>query len=239
MKSLRKSFYQKVVAFTLAEVLITLGIIGVIAAMTIPTLINKSDEQAHRSALKKAYSAMQQAIAKMNTDNGGVFSVATGGYNVSSLDLVNQLKQYVSYTKQGLPSDLFPQTRDYGGGATTFINGGAIGSFGQALILNDGSVWAFLSGGDCNGTAAVDLSMGTLTHVCSFIFVDVNGNSKPNQFGHDVFAFALVDPNANTNYKVVPLGSPGDGFTCANPISSYLDSTYGCTYPMLMNQSMP
>ena len=44
--------------FTLAEVLITLVIIGVIASMTIPTLMNKTNKQEYVSRLKKAYSTL-------------------------------------------------------------------------------------------------------------------------------------------------------------------------------------
>jgi len=49
-------------AFTLAEVLTTLMVIGVVAAMTIPTLINSTEDQQHRVALKKAVSVLGQAI---------------------------------------------------------------------------------------------------------------------------------------------------------------------------------
>ena len=47
--------------FTLAEVLITLGIIGVVAAMTMPTLINNINNKQNIAALKKAYSLISQA----------------------------------------------------------------------------------------------------------------------------------------------------------------------------------
>lgn len=47
--------------FTLAEVLITLGIIGIVAAMTIPTLMNKSQDNQFKVAYKKAYSSASQA----------------------------------------------------------------------------------------------------------------------------------------------------------------------------------
>ena len=49
-------------AFTLAEVLITLGIIGVVAAMTIPTLISNTNGAQFKTAYKKALSTMNQAV---------------------------------------------------------------------------------------------------------------------------------------------------------------------------------
>lgn len=48
--------------FTLAEVLITLGIIGVVAAMTMPTLMNSTQGAQYKVAYKKALSAISQAI---------------------------------------------------------------------------------------------------------------------------------------------------------------------------------
>ena len=59
-------------AFTLAEVLITLGIIGVVAAMTIPVLIQKHNNQVVETRLKKVYTVMNQAILMSEAQNGPV-----------------------------------------------------------------------------------------------------------------------------------------------------------------------
>ena len=48
-------------AFTLAEVLITLGIIGIVAAMTLPALINKAEEYILKQQFKKVYNTLQNA----------------------------------------------------------------------------------------------------------------------------------------------------------------------------------
>ena len=48
--------------FTLAEVLITLGIIGVVAALTLPSLIQKNNNKVVETRLKKFYSTMNQAL---------------------------------------------------------------------------------------------------------------------------------------------------------------------------------
>ncbi|MDD3237306.1 MAG: type II secretion system protein [Candidatus Gastranaerophilales bacterium] len=63
MKSLKK-------AFTLAEVLITLVIIGVIAALTIPSLLNNTNKEEYKTGLKKAYSALNQALKTEYALNG-------------------------------------------------------------------------------------------------------------------------------------------------------------------------
>ena len=56
--------------FTLAEVLITLGIIGVVASMTLPAVISKNNDKIIISNLKKSYSVIQQAFF-MAVQNSG------------------------------------------------------------------------------------------------------------------------------------------------------------------------
>ncbi len=61
---------KRKIAFTLAEVLITLGIIGVVAALTIPTLVQNYKKKEYSTRLKKFYSMMSQAIKLSEVDNG-------------------------------------------------------------------------------------------------------------------------------------------------------------------------
>ena len=58
--------------FTLAEVLITLGIIGIIAAMTLPTVIQKYRKQEVETKLAKFYSVMNQALKLSISENGEI-----------------------------------------------------------------------------------------------------------------------------------------------------------------------
>ena len=69
---LKKTIGMK--GFTLAEVLITLGIIGVVAAMTMPTLINSTQGAQYKTAYKKALSVMSQAV---------VMNIALDDYDLS------------------------------------------------------------------------------------------------------------------------------------------------------------
>ena len=59
--------------FTLAEVLITLAIIGVVAALTIPSVIVKTQQQEYRTAAKKAYSVLSQAVQLTQVQDGYTF----------------------------------------------------------------------------------------------------------------------------------------------------------------------
>ncbi len=61
-------------AFTLAEVLITLAIIGVVAAMTIPTLISDYKKKVVETKLLKVYSTVNNAIKLSSVDNGPIES---------------------------------------------------------------------------------------------------------------------------------------------------------------------
>lgn len=58
--------------FTLAEVLVTLGIIGVVSAMTIPTLIKNHQRNVYVSQLQKVYAELSQAFDKVLTDNNAI-----------------------------------------------------------------------------------------------------------------------------------------------------------------------
>ncbi len=80
--------------FTLAEVLITLGIIGVVAAMTIPTLMSTFAKQRTETQLKAFYSRINQTIKMSIADNGdpdGWIEEKSYSYD----EQVDFLKQYI------------------------------------------------------------------------------------------------------------------------------------------------
>ena len=85
--------------FTLAEVLITLVIIGVIAAATIPTLINNTKKQEYVSSLKKTYSTLATVTNKIMNDEG-MPRGDIGGWATSHSAIFNQYKKYLSYIKE-------------------------------------------------------------------------------------------------------------------------------------------
>ncbi len=62
---------MKLNAFTLAEVIIVVGIIGIIAELTIPTLMENVQEQQFKSAAKEAYSKAYQAFNQIKSDERG------------------------------------------------------------------------------------------------------------------------------------------------------------------------
>ena len=73
-------------AFTLAEVLITLGIIGVVAVLTLPTLIANYKKQVIISKLNKVYSTISQAYISAKSDNGELQDWKLENYTESDKD---------------------------------------------------------------------------------------------------------------------------------------------------------
>ena len=72
------------VAFTLAEVLITLGIIGIVAAMTIPTLIQNYKKKVVETKLVKVMSMMNQAVKLSTVENGDITTWKTFGNSINT-----------------------------------------------------------------------------------------------------------------------------------------------------------
>ena len=97
-----KSFrlnYEKKAAFTLAEILITLGIIGMVAALTMPSLIGNYKKQQTITQLRKAYSALNQAY-RMSVLENGEFKNWDLDYNSNVEDYFNKYwKPYLKVVK--------------------------------------------------------------------------------------------------------------------------------------------
>ena len=171
-------------AFTLAEVLITLGIIGVVAAMTIPGYIEKTDKQVTVSKLKKSYSNLQQAIRLSEAENGEVstwsFEKGSEDYNFVNSELFkNYILQYIKIDGQyGIksPEKVYYQLYTIDG-ETSYAGSDAF------IALPDGtSIGAFLN---YTGPGSNYL----------WIFIDINGKSGPNRLGKDVFMTELLRNN--------------------------------------------
>lgn len=94
-------------AFTLAEVLITLGIIGIVAAMTLPTLIGKYQKKQTVTQLKKAYTEISQLLKMSELDNG---SMEYWDYTMSGQDFYNlYIKPYIKNVR-AIPNSEFKNT---------------------------------------------------------------------------------------------------------------------------------
>lgn len=220
--------FLKKIGFTLAEVLITLGIIGVVAAMTIPTLVSKSQQRQHVIAWRKAYSSLAQAVRLMQADEATpedfVDSFKTQGEQ--EFAYATALSHYMKLGKichEGKAVEEGCLDRAY---PIYYLNGESWGNFGQV-------------GGGATCTTILD---GSLMCFDSYIVViDVNGYTKPNTYGKDIF-FALIDFN---KYVVNPAKGYHSGWGAADGIIISLtsgdgtcnksDYGFGCSYYYLHN----
>ncbi len=162
---------SKKFAFTLAEVLITLAIIGVVAALTIPTLVQNYKKKEASTRLKKFYSMMQQVIKLSEIDNGSV------EYWNKSSEVFNDDGKTDILANADLSEKFFTQY------LAPYIK---YNSIQKAKSAADFELAAYLA----DGTKLI-LHNGS----CVDIYVDINGDKKPNSVGYDDFGFTLCISN--------------------------------------------
>ena len=159
--------------FTLAEVLITLGIIGIVAAMTLPTVIGNYQKKQTVARLQKVYTILSQAVKLSENENG---SVDDWDFNLNSQEFYNRyLKKYLVETKNKKISQItnFPNYKNLNG---TRNNGYILSGNSLCSELADGVLIFISFFGNSNYKA---------------IGIDINGYSKPNIVGKDVFYFSI------------------------------------------------
>lgn len=152
-------------AFTLSEVLITLGIIAVVAAMTLPVLNNMVQDVQYKAAYKKAYSVASQAVMNANQKEEFVYANGKGDYanqKTNFLVFMNQFK----VAKKCINNNNQECWNPIG---EKFYNGVYPIQGCLAFVDNSGMAWSMFYAGEF------------------IIFVDTNGFKKPNQIGKDRF----------------------------------------------------
>ena len=172
--------------FTLAEVLITLGIIGVVAAMTIPTLISNTNSAKFKSQYKKTLSTLNQAAlmgtAQYDLDYASITKKCGTSGGTEKPDVTASMCALINGTLSGATYYSSAATMKVPGTSTAYkINGtAAVAKTSMtAYQLADGSVFAFN-----NTSSACTLAPGdnitTLATTCQG-FIDVNGPTLPNK----------------------------------------------------------
>lgn len=201
--------------FTLAEVLITLGIIGIIAAMILPSLIAKYQNRHFVTAMKKAYSSFAQAIKISEIDNGEIKTWDIQENNINTV-FETYFKPYMHVVKAcGLNKDgCWSKTSGLNNQPWGWLTSYGIGANTYSFRLSDG-MNVCLDGwikGDSLTYLGVDNS--DLSYVLSVI-VDINGDKRPNQLGKDVFVFVL------TSKGFVPAGKDSNSGDCSGSGKGY------------------
>ena len=192
LKKKGEKIMTKRFGFTLAEVLITLGIIGVVAAMTMPTLMNQTNGAQYKAAYKKALSAISQGVTLNVALDGGSFAdttTASAGKTDVADSVAKLLNDRMNIVKvSGTAGYTIPNNGvvsyecDKESDGTTLEAGCTAGSVtpDTYLFFNDGSMFAF----DSNATACTKGIEGGTAKVCHG-YIDVNGAKGPNKVVSD------------------------------------------------------
>ena len=219
-------------AFTLAEVLLTLAIIGVVAALTIPAVVTKVTKDQYVVGLKKAYNTVKaverEAIQEHGSmenwawSAGGDGSDPTADFEKYFLPRFDVLKNCGATTEEGCFAE-----------ETTYLNGSSMGGFNDTsyykIVTSDGMSWVYRK-----------LGYTTPLYVRGWFYVDVNGLKGPNRFGRDIFEFEVYP----SNLGIKPHGSYyADGITSVstNNVNSSCNISsegYYCTAKVLFEGAM-
>lgn len=187
-------------AFTLAEVLITLGIIGVVAALTMPSLMANYKKSVAKNQFKKTYSTLTNAFNQTVQDLGESVNCSDESYTseackelwnefVKNLNVVKycETDAYAQGCVPDYSSENFPRTQGCGGFSAPQIK-----EQQPAAVLADGSII---------------FPYGWQKTLYPGIGFDINGFKKPNVGGQDVFSLGI------SNKSGLPvLGALRDGY---------------------------
>ena len=182
-------------AFTLAEVLITLGIIGVVAAITMPILIGNYQKKVIQTALKKTNSELAQAVNMLMFENGNTLAglcTTNKDHDCFAEKLAQQLKiNKLCHSNNSDNDNCWSYTGLFSGAKNR-----------PHIILADGRLLQIYHT-DAKCSEMINHSQyKDKTLICASTYVDINGLKSPNELGKDIFAFVI------TNGSVIPLGSP-------------------------------
>ena len=199
-------------AFTLSEVLITLGVIGVVAAMTMPVLISNYQKKVYVNQLKKTISTLQQGFQRMMADDGvdnleytSVFSASRNGNGeecMMSGDMetnackvfIEGIKKYFNIIECKIPQNYLVKA---GPESDIIVN---VTSFGDYYcFFPDGSMVRFDTTYFNQTTTSASGERYSYVHSLG-ISLDINGIRKPNIRGYDEFYLNVADNGKLVEY---------------------------------------
>ena len=197
--------------FTLAEVLITLSIIGVVAAITITNLTYNQHEQTTLSNLKKSYSVLSQAFDKAIAENGTVDLWCEVNSTQDYPKCAKKMREILSGVMNNIKNCEFPANGKCGIVGAKYRDGNkfAESSYYSTFVAANGDVilldarnsgnytnkWCTI-GKDFNKNSSLTGLNNTYGNAlygnnCGRIIVDINGEKGPNKDGDDIFAFTI------------------------------------------------
>jgi len=240
---------KKKAAFTLAEVLITLAIIGVVAAITIPGLINSYQDKIIVNKLPEVYSILQQAYKMSIEDNGPVSS-----WNLSSDATTARgeiMDKFLPYMKSyhicnsGNTNNkcTYYKVVDLAGEDTNSASqyNIVLGNTTKVNIDDNTNQSTYVSRADCSKYGGCNFgSLGSKgeMNIVHTIMVNVTGKENKPMWGRDLFLFAIMDDgilpygevgwHKTSNCDPSGHGSAGwwNGSTCAGYVLKHKNVNY-------------
>lgn len=225
-------------AITQAEIIITLGTLGIIAMNTLPGFITDQQRNCIIMQLKRDYAVYSSGMSEAIYDNGTPDNWGTNG-PTGLADINNVLSRYFKAIKDcDTDAGCFPNVN------YTNLKGNADNmqidqdpQYTKFRLIDGESMAINLSSSDCSDNWGDTLQ---LQNVCGTLLLDVNGEKYPNTYGKDLFGFAI------TKYGLIPLGSQAQ--TKAYPFSAFCSTTsnanfkyengLSCTAWAMSNQNM-
>ena len=173
--------------FTLAEVLITLGIIGVVAAMTIPTLITNVQKTRTATELKKAFAEISVAVRLAESEYGDITGWTYDTKTSSTIACAGLFDTYI------LPFMKISR-KEIRGQDLIYYKPNNKRETGLAILRGNSVSYTLLSGVQMIvSNNAIGTTGGAVENIQ--ILLDLNGyETLPNRFGRDVFML-IVYPN--------------------------------------------
>ncbi len=196
---------NKKFGFTMAEVLIVLVILGVVGAICLQSMKTYNPQQkGFDTKAEKAVSVIGQAIMMMlaedssSDDLTGLFD-ESGKFSISdstnATRIVKKFKKHL--VVNALPVNL---NDEYFKGNLLNYKKTSLGkltdSYSNFFFLQDGELLGFKFYGNCTSSETKAIppnyrDTSTITNICASIFVDVNGEKKPNKLGSDQFVIPI------------------------------------------------
>ena len=208
---------QKSTAFTLAEVLITLGIVGIVAALTLPNVIANFKRKQLEIQFKKIDSTIEQALLKTRAELGiddlrKVIEINKDNpeqLKAEFIEINKVFEKQLNYVKKSHNIDLgHTKHQEFFGEDRIYCN-----HFGSGLLPLNEYYYYFLPDGSIISSIDYDIrSKETL------ISVDINGLKGPNRRGYDIFLY-------------------GSNWAC-DPLMVATDNLVGC-YPFAQKNVNP
>ncbi len=190
-------------AFTLAEVLVTLGIIGVISAMTLPTLVKNHQRQVYVTQLQKVVNELSQAAERAIQESNAITLTETP-YRTSNNRAAQQFLSKYLKVIQTCTTDRSPcMASVYKQLNGTVFNGWAmnVNATSPCVSLADGAAVCMSGGFETDEYSDGEYNW----HDYVRIYIDVNGQQGPNILGRDLFYAELYsDGKIAEGYDIDP-----------------------------------